>query len=129
MTALTLCDPAAGPADRQYKDVLLQPLPREYKAIRQSHLERGDFGLADIRRMMAAICADNLARSRSGSFRGITGRSASMQKMTAIAMASSATFVMVSATSRLSAPYGSSNSRRMMDSSRHSSLRTTEHPT
>ena len=37
-------------------------LPPKYKAIRQVHLERGEFELADIRRMIAAIYADNLAR-------------------------------------------------------------------
>ena len=79
---LNACDPPEGPTDRQHEDILLQALPPEYKAIRQAHLERGNFGLADIRRMMAAIYADNLARSRSGSFRGIAGRSAAMQAMT-----------------------------------------------
>ena len=61
------------------EDILLEALPPEYKAIRQIHLERGDFGLADIRRIMAAIFADNLARSRSDSFRGIVGLGAAMQ--------------------------------------------------
>ena len=79
---LNACDPAAGAADHQYEDVLLQALPPEYKAIRQAHLERRDFGLADIRRIMAAICEDNPARSRSVSFRGITGRGASMKATT-----------------------------------------------
>ena len=79
---LNVCDPLEGPADRQYKDILLQALPSEYKAIRQAHLERDDFGHADIRRMMAAIYADNLACSRSDLFRGIAGRGATMQAMT-----------------------------------------------
>ena len=79
---LNACDSPEGPTDRQYEDILLQDLPSEYKAIRQAHLGRGDFGLADIRRMMAAISADNLARSRSDSFRGIVGRGAAMQTMT-----------------------------------------------
>ena len=52
---LNACDPAAGPADRQYEDVLLQALQPEYKEIRQAHFERGEFGLADIQRMMATI--------------------------------------------------------------------------
>ena len=76
------CDPPEGPTDRQYEDIILQALPPENKAIRQAHLERGDFELADIRRMMAAIYADNLARSRSDAVRGIAGRGAAMQAMT-----------------------------------------------
>ena len=56
-------DPPEGPTEREQEDILLETLPPAYKAIRQAHLERGDFGLADIRRMMAAIYADNLARS------------------------------------------------------------------
>ena len=79
---LNACDPPEGPTDRQYEDILLQALPPEYKAIRQVHLERGDFGLADIRRMMAAIYADNPARSCSDSFRGIAGHGAAIQAMT-----------------------------------------------
>ena len=76
------CDSPEGPTDRQYDDILLQALPSEYNAIRQAPLERGDFGLADIRRMMAVIYADNLARLRSDYFRSITGRGAAMQAMT-----------------------------------------------
>ena len=79
---LNACDPPEGPADRQFEDVSLQALPPEYKSIRQAHLERGDFGLADIRCMMAIIYADNLARSRSDSYRGVAGRDADMQAMT-----------------------------------------------
>ena len=52
---LNPCDPPEDPKDRQHEDIILQALPPEYKAIRQAHLERGDFGLANIRRMMAAI--------------------------------------------------------------------------
>ena len=62
---LNACDPLEGSTDRQYEDIILQALPPEDKAIRQAHLEREDFGLADIRRMMSDIYADNLARSRS----------------------------------------------------------------
>ena len=79
---LNACDPPEGPTDRQYEDILLQALPPEYKAIRQAHLERGDFEFADVRCMMAATYADNLARSRSDSFRGIAGRGAAMRAMT-----------------------------------------------
>ena len=59
---LNVCNPQDGPTDRQYEDISLQALPPEYNAIHQAHLERGDFGLADIRRMMVVIYADNLAR-------------------------------------------------------------------
>ena len=76
------CDPPEGPSGRQYEDILLQALPPEYKTIRQAHLQRGDSGLADIRHMSLAIYADNLTRSRSGSFGGIAGRGAAMQAMT-----------------------------------------------
>ena len=61
---------------------ILKSRPPEKKEIRQAHLERGDFGLADIRRMMVAIYEDNLARSRSDSSNGIAGRGAAMQTMT-----------------------------------------------
>ena len=57
-------------------------LYRPNKAIRQAHLEKGDFELADSQRMMAAIYAANLARSRSASFMGIAGRGAAMQETT-----------------------------------------------
>ena len=74
---LNACDPPEGLTDRQYEGIILQALPSEYDRIRQAHLERRDFGLADIRRMMAAICADNLSRSESS--KGITGRGVAMQ--------------------------------------------------
>ena len=79
---LNVCDPPEGPTDCQYEDILLQALPPEHKAVRHAHLERGDFGLAGIRRMVVPIDADSLTRSRSDSFRGIAGRGASMQTMT-----------------------------------------------
>ena len=79
---LNACDPPEGVTDRQYEDIILQALPPEHKAIRQAHLEIGYFGLADIRGMMSAIYADNLARPRPYSFRGIAGRGAAMQAMT-----------------------------------------------
>ena len=43
------------------------------------HFEREDCSLADIRRMMSKIYADNLARSNSDSSRGIAGRGVAMQ--------------------------------------------------
>ena len=78
---LNACDPLKGPTDRQHEDILLQVPPPESEAIRLAHLKRGDFGLDDIRRMIAAIYADNLARSRSESLRGIVGRGATMPAM------------------------------------------------
>ena len=76
------CDSPEGPRDRQHADILLKALPPEKNTIRRAHLERGDFGLTDIRYMMAAISAHNLAGSRSDAFMGIAGRGAAMQAMT-----------------------------------------------
>ena len=70
--------PKKGPSDRRYEDIILQCLPPEYDRIRQMHFEREDCSLADIRRMMSKIYADNLARSNSDS-RGIAGRGVAMQ--------------------------------------------------
>ena len=58
--------PIEGPSDRRYEDIIMQYLPPEYDRIRQTHFEREDC-LADIRRMMSKIYADNLARSHSDS--------------------------------------------------------------
>ena len=71
--------PKEGPSDRRYEDMILQCLPPEYDRIRQTHFEREDCSLADIRRMMSKIYADNLARSNSDSSRGIAGRGVAMQ--------------------------------------------------
>ena len=62
---LKTCDPPEGSTDRQLENIILQALPPEYERIRTSHFEMPDFGIADIRRMMSAIHAANLARSRS----------------------------------------------------------------
>ena len=66
--------PKEGPSDRRYEDIILQCLPPEYDRIHQTHFKREDYSLADIRRMMSKIYADNLARSQSDSSRGIAGR-------------------------------------------------------
>ena len=71
--------PKKGPSDRRYEDILFQCLPPEYDRIRQTHFERQDCSLADTRRMMSKIYADNLARSNSDSSRGIAGRGVAMQ--------------------------------------------------
>ena len=71
--------PKEGPSDRRYEDITLQCLPPEYDRIRQTHFEREDCNLEDIRRMMSKIYADNLARSHSDSSRGIAGRGVAMQ--------------------------------------------------
>ena len=71
--------PKEGPSDRRYEDIILQCSPPEYDRIRQTHFEREDSNLEDIRRMMSKIYADNLARSHSDSSRGIAGRSVAMQ--------------------------------------------------
>ena len=73
---LNACDPPEGPTDRQFEDIILQALPPEYKSICTSHLEKPDFGIADIRRMMSTIYAANLARSSLTT--GIAGRGAAM---------------------------------------------------
>ena len=74
---LNVCDSPEGPTDRQYEDIILQALPSEYDRIRQAHLERRDFGLAGIRRMITAIYVDNLSRSESS--KDIAGCGAAMQ--------------------------------------------------
>ena len=63
-----------GPSDRRYEDIIVQCIPPEYDRIRQTHFEREDCYLADIRRMISKIYADNLVRSHSDSSRGIAGR-------------------------------------------------------
>ena len=73
---LNACDPSEEPTERQFEDIILQALPPEYKRIRASHLEKPDFGIADIRRMMSAIYEANLAGSSSTT--GIAGRGAAM---------------------------------------------------
>ena len=69
-------DPPETPTDRQFEDIIFQALPPEYECIRTSHLEKPDFGIADIRRTMPAIYAANFARSSSTT--GIAGRGAAM---------------------------------------------------
>ena len=71
--------PKEGPSDRRYEDTILQCLPPECDRIRQTHFEREDCSLADIRQMMSKIYADNLARSNSDSSRGIAGRGVVIQ--------------------------------------------------
>ena len=71
--------PKEGPSDRRYEDVILQCLLPEYDRIRQTYFEREDCNLADIRRMMSKIYADNLARSHSNLSRGIAGRGVATQ--------------------------------------------------
>ena len=71
--------PKEGPLDRGYEDIILQCLPPDYDRICQTHFEREDCNLEDIRRMTSKIYADNLARSHSDSSRGIAGRGVAMQ--------------------------------------------------
>lgn len=47
---------------RQYEDILLHAMSPEYKGIGRAHLERRDFGLDGIWRMMVTIYANNLSR-------------------------------------------------------------------
>ena len=71
--------PKEGPLDHRYDDIISQCLPPEYDRIRQTHFERENCNLADIRRRMSKIYADNLARSNSDSPRDIAGRGVAMQ--------------------------------------------------
>ena len=71
--------PKEGPSDPRYEDIILQCLPPEYDRIRQTHFDREDCSLEDIRRMMSKIYADNLARSHSDSSRGTAERGVAMQ--------------------------------------------------
>ena len=50
--------PMEGLLDLRYEDIILQCLPPEYDRMRQTHFEREDCNLADIRRMMSKIYAD-----------------------------------------------------------------------
>ena len=54
--------PPESPADRQYGNILLQVSSQYFESIRRAHLERRDYGLADIRGMTEAIYADNHSR-------------------------------------------------------------------
>ena len=72
--------PPEGPTDRQYEGILLQVLSPDYESIRGANLKRRDFDVTDIRRMMAAIYADNLS-SRSITSAGIAGPSTPMKAM------------------------------------------------
>ena len=71
--------PNEGPSDHRYEDIILPCLPPAYDRIRQTHVEREDCSLVDIRRMMSKIYADNLACSNSDSSRGTAGRGVAMQ--------------------------------------------------
>ena len=70
--------PPEGPTDRQYEDILLQFLSPVCQNIRRVHLERRDFGLADVRGMKVTIDADNLSR-RSMTSAGIAGPDAALK--------------------------------------------------
>ena len=109
---LNACDPPEGPTERQYEDIILQALPPEYKAIRRSHWERENIDLADIRGMMAAIYADNLNVHdliHSGVLRDVVPP---CRHWSAIAMTSSVTFFIVSATSKVKAPLRCKHQKR-----------------
>ena len=71
--------PKEGPSNRRHEDIILQCLLPEYDRIRQTHFERKDCNLENIRRMILNIDADNLAYSHSDSSRGIAGRGVAMQ--------------------------------------------------
>ena len=75
---LSFVTPKEGPLDRQYEDIMLQYLPPEYDRICQIPFERKNCNLADIRRIMSKIYADNLARFNSYLSTGIAGRGVAM---------------------------------------------------
>lgn len=82
-------------------------------------------GLADIRRVMATFYADNLARSRSGSFRDIAGLCAATRALFRIVTTSRATFVNVLDPLKVCAPSALSTSSSMVDSS-HNGVKNTK---
>ena len=51
-----------SPTDQYREDILLQALSPDYESIRRYDLKRRDFDLADVRRVMATVYADNLSR-------------------------------------------------------------------
>ena len=73
---LNVCDPPEGPTGRQLEDSILQARPPECERIGTSQIAKPDFGIADIRRMISAINAANLARSSSTT--GTAGRGAAI---------------------------------------------------
>ena len=70
--------PPENPTDRQNEDILLQTLSPDYESIRRAHLERREFGLAVIRRIVVAIYAYNLFR-RSITSAGVAGPGTAMK--------------------------------------------------
>ena len=84
---------------------------------------KGNFGLADIRRMMPlGITSPVHALIHSGVLRDVVPP---CTQWSAITMTSSVTFVIVSATSKVNAPSASSTSSRMMHSNRSISVNNT----
>ena len=75
---LSMSTPPEGSADRQCEDILLQDLSPDYKSVRRAHIERREFGLVDVRRMMVVIYVDNLSL-RSTTSAGIAGPGAAMK--------------------------------------------------
>ena len=71
--------PKEDPSDHQYGDIILQCLPPKCDRIHRTHFEREGCNLADIRRMVFKIYANNLAGSNSDSSGGITGHGVAMQ--------------------------------------------------
>ena len=69
-------NPLEETIDRQFGDIIIQALPPEYECIRTPYLEKPDFWIADIYRMMSAIYAANHARSSSST--SIAGHVAAM---------------------------------------------------
>ena len=51
--------------DERYADIVLQALPAEYERVRTVSMERRDFHLAGIRRVMSALYINSVSRSNS----------------------------------------------------------------
>lgn len=66
--------------DRQYEDIVLQALSPDYESIRRARLGRRNFGVPNIRRMMAILYAENLSR-RSITSAEVTQPGAAMKTM------------------------------------------------
>ena len=69
-------NPLEETIDRKFEGIILQALPPKYECIRTPYLEKPDFWIADIHRMMSAIYAANHARSSSST--SIAGHGAAM---------------------------------------------------
>ena len=52
---LNACDPSEGSMDRQFENIILEALLPENERIRTSHLEKPDFGIANIHEFRSSV--------------------------------------------------------------------------